>query len=414
MYLRSCYKCNLHFDDSIRCCPKCGGLLEYDSVELDYQCANCLCFVPDDVDRCPNCGTPFPKEEGMKAKSKSSSQGSTWSYYENDIVLLAKRATPELQTKLGLMYEECDFDYITSYKLFCLAAVKDYAPAMVQIGDCYNEWFNDDDKEEYRIDYNKAFQWYSKAAELGDAEGQFKVGKCYYKGSGVTEDKRKAVYWFKKSAQQNFAEASEILGECYRYAYGVDKNIKEAIKWYEIAAKEHRVKAVMELGLLYYYGDEIPKDYKKAFGFLTKIEKSNLKWLALRKNRSLTRKVLEVLGDCYYFGYGTNIDYLKAIKMFERAVEFDSNYALYSLGFCYEHGQGVEKNSDSLKMAFDYYNKAAENGHAESVFKVGKFYKEGLCVKVDKKKAMEYFLKAAKLGNEKAEEELKKVLMELG
>ena len=418
LFLATCEKCGCEYEGYYTHCPGCGSLIDADN-DYSFQCGNCLRLVPDNAKRCPYCGIEFPqsgntpKNRGSKTKSSIptvyESESSSRIVYEGDIIKLAERATPELQYKLGNMYEECDSDYITAYKLFYMAAQKDYAPAMVQIGDCYNDWFDYEDNEEYKIDYEKAFQWYSKAATLGDAEGQYNLGKCYYDGTGVKEDKSKAIYWYRKSAYQKYRRACEVLGECYQYADGVDKDIEEAVRWYEIAAKKGSIKARMELGLLYYYGNGIERDYKKAFELLTKVERINTKRLINITNRWLTKSVLEALGDLYYFGHGSDKDYEAAIKFFESAAELDSNYALYSLGFCYEHGQGVEKNNESLKKAFEYYHEAAENGHAQSNYEIGRFYKEGIYVKEDRIKAIEYFLSAFKLGSKKAEEELKNI-----
>ena len=40
------------------------------------------------------------------------------------------------------------------------------------------------------------FDLYMKAAELGNAEAQCKIGGCYYLGRGVDEDHNKAFIWY--------------------------------------------------------------------------------------------------------------------------------------------------------------------------------------------------------------------------
>ncbi len=42
-------------------------------------------------------------------------------------------------------------------------------------------------------DYKKAVEWYTKAAEQGDAYGQCNLGTMYLFGNGVTKDYKKAV-----------------------------------------------------------------------------------------------------------------------------------------------------------------------------------------------------------------------------
>ncbi|MBQ3366425.1 MAG: SEL1-like repeat protein [Acidaminococcaceae bacterium] len=404
----TCERCGFEYEGYYVHCPNCGSIMDTDDT-YTFQCANCLRFVPDNAKRCPYCGIEFPKTEGTRRPFPPRTKASNPTVYEDDIIQLAKRATPELQTKLGLLYEEADSDYITAYKLFLMAAEKDYAPAMVKIGDCYNDLFDCEDDDEYQVDYEKAFQWYSKAAALGDAEGQYNLGKCYYDGTGVEENKRKAVYWFKKSANQNYVKACEFLGDCYKYAYGVNKDIWEAAKWYEIAVKKDSVHAIMELGLLYYDGDDFIKDYEKAYNLLSKLEGKNTNRFVFKRNKRLTGSAFAALGDCYYFGRGTQVNYKQAIKLFEIAADAGSDYALYSLGICYEYGRGVEKNKDSLKKAFGYYKKAADNGDIVSQNKVGKMHLNGEGIEKDLKEALSWYMKAAINGNADAQYSLGKM-----
>ncbi len=50
-----------------------------------------------------------------------------------------------------------------------------------------------------------------EAAEQGNADAQFLLGACYYKGKGVEQDHAKAVYWFEKAAEQGYVYAQYIL-----------------------------------------------------------------------------------------------------------------------------------------------------------------------------------------------------------
>ena len=128
----TCDKCGFEYEGYHIYCPNCGSLLDTDD-KFTFQCANCLRLVPDNAKRCPYCGIEFPKTEGKRRNPAPRTKVSNPTDYEDDIIQLAKRATPELQYKLGYMYEECDSDYITAYKLFSMAAKNNYAPAMVLI-----------------------------------------------------------------------------------------------------------------------------------------------------------------------------------------------------------------------------------------------------------------------------------------
>ena len=45
-------------------------------------------------------------------------------------------------------------------------------------------------------DYKKAFAWCTKAAEQGDSESQYKLGRMYDRGVGVLQDQNKAHVWY--------------------------------------------------------------------------------------------------------------------------------------------------------------------------------------------------------------------------
>ncbi|MCX5617952.1 hypothetical protein NQF86_04625 [Bombella sp. TMW 2.2543] len=46
-----------------------------------------------------------------------------------------------------------------------------------------------------------------KAAEQGDADAQYWVGKAYHKGRGVSSDREKALYYYKLACDAGDAEA---------------------------------------------------------------------------------------------------------------------------------------------------------------------------------------------------------------
>ncbi|OAV33951.1 tetratricopeptide repeat protein [Moraxella catarrhalis] len=47
-----------------------------------------------------------------------------------------------------------------------------------------------------RQDYQKAVEWYTKAAGQGYAGAQFNLGLMYYKGLGVRQNKSTAKHYF--------------------------------------------------------------------------------------------------------------------------------------------------------------------------------------------------------------------------
>lgn len=75
-----------------------------------------------------------------------------------------------------------------------------------------------------------------RKAEAGDAEAQFNLGVCYYKGQGVGQDYVQIVYWWRKAAEQGDVEAQFKLGLLYVKGEGVEMDIIQAMFWLEKAA----------------------------------------------------------------------------------------------------------------------------------------------------------------------------------
>ena len=87
--------------------------------------------------------------------------------------------------------------------------------------ECYNEG-----------DYDKALKYWTKAAELGDAEAHFQLGNMYPKGEGVEKDEEKAIYHWEKAAIGGHPKARYNLA-CYEAKNG---NMERAMKHWIVSA----------------------------------------------------------------------------------------------------------------------------------------------------------------------------------
>ena len=86
--------------------------------------------------------------------------------------------------------------------------------------------------------YAEAVKWYTKAAEQGHSDAQYKLGWRYQLGQGVEKNQIEAFKWWKKAAEQGDAQAQLNLGICYERGEGVEKDLTEAVKWYRKAAEQ--------------------------------------------------------------------------------------------------------------------------------------------------------------------------------
>lgn len=63
-----------------------------------------------------------------------------------------------------------------------------------------------------RVNLQKAYRWYLKAAKKGDGDAMLSLGWLYYKGELFGQsDQNKAKYWFAQAAQNGIDEANEML-----------------------------------------------------------------------------------------------------------------------------------------------------------------------------------------------------------
>jgi TPR repeat protein len=71
--------------------------------------------------------------------------------------------------------------------------------------------------------HDRSFAWFRKAAEQGDADAQFNMGRIYGKATGPVYGKQRAAprddtaaaYWYRKAAEQNYVPAQFNLAQMY-------------------------------------------------------------------------------------------------------------------------------------------------------------------------------------------------------
>ena len=82
------------------------------------------------------------------------------------------------------------------------------------------------------INYEKAAEWYQKAAASGHTEAQYSLGLMYQYGRGVTQDNTKAFEFYQKAAESEYRPAKFKLGCMYKHGAGVEKDEAKAAAWF--------------------------------------------------------------------------------------------------------------------------------------------------------------------------------------
>ena len=291
-------------------------------------------------------------------------------------------------------------NYEKAMEYFHKAAELGYAPAQASLGEMYREGRG------VNRDYKESFKWYLKAAESGMSESQYNVGYMYYHGEGVEVSKEKAADWFMKAAEQGYAPAQNYLGKMFFLGEGLPVNEGEGIRLYKRAAARGNENAKKTLKMIAEKALEAAKGGDAGLQF--------------------------VVGGMYMFGDGFEQNYEEAVKWFEKAAAQGLVDAKFFLGSMYECGEGVEKNyetafkwfkeaadlgdKEAIKILNDWDHvrekrfagcslerimKFAKQGEAEAMFAVGRKYFYGdyyADIEVNYKEALNWFLKAADKG----------------
>lgn len=123
---------------------------------------------------------------------------------------------------------------------------------------------------ENQKNFEEAFFWYNRAANLGCMLGTNAVAAYYLDGLAVAQDVNKAISLLKSIADK-FPTAKTTLGYIYLKGEGCPQDTKKAMSLFRQAADSGDASATFAIGWLYLNGqDGVPVDYKKAIQWLEK------------------------------------------------------------------------------------------------------------------------------------------------
>lgn len=210
----------------------------------------------------------------------------------------------------------------------------------------------------------------------------FKTAMQYYTGSGLPKNYEKAVEYFAKAAENGHQEAAVCMGKCWEMGIGVKADPVIAKRWYEKAAKLGARPAEFQ-------------NTKKAFQPVSGSQNS----AQVSRPASSGNKVQDDPAQSDYEAGLINEgqkNFVTAVLLYKIAAEKGSMAALTRLGLCYKNGLGVTK--DYVEAA-QLFLKAAKGGEAEAMLYLGECYENGQGMGVDNAQARLWYEKAAKAGS---------------
>lgn len=104
------------------------------------------------------------------------------------------------------------------------------------------------------MDYDNATAHLKVAADAGNKEAQYIIGRCYYHGISVNHDYTKAVKYYKLAAAQGHPKADYYLAQCYLYGLGVTQDDNQAIECLKRSAAKGGFQARANLAQYYQIG----------------------------------------------------------------------------------------------------------------------------------------------------------------
>lgn len=100
------------------------------------------------------------------------------------------------------------------------------------------------------------------------AEAHYAIAKLYWEGSGVEQDYRQAHEWLLRAAELGHAGAQAKLGFMYTDGLAVRQDFGRAFDWYSKAARGGNVDGLYNLGIFYSYGWGVAADRVMAAQYL--------------------------------------------------------------------------------------------------------------------------------------------------
>ncbi len=126
--------------------------------------------------------------------------------------------------------------------------------------DCPAALFYEGKKSHNKGDYAAALQYWTKAAELGDALAHFELSDMYREGNGVEEDSEKEVYHLKEAAIRGDPNSRLRLG----YMDAINGRFDRAKKHFIINANLGEDDSIYNLRIFYADGHASKQEYDDA------------------------------------------------------------------------------------------------------------------------------------------------------
>lgn len=315
--------------------------------------------------------------------------------------------------------------------------------------------------EEEAAEEEAVFEETLKKAEAGDSEAMFRVAELCYEGQHTAKDQKQALRWYREAAKLEYVPAMLQMMRFYEKGELVKQNLKLSMSWVKKAAATGEAEGKYALAEAYIYGSAGKQDVEEGLKLLDEMAaEGDVK--ASEKAEDIRRKVKRAkerfdagirqpstasgnyeMGLYCQTGDGFYTYPKQAVQYFLKAAEKEHVHAQYQLALAYHTGEGTKKNEDECvkwlqkaaakshkeatellneiqekqrlkreKTEFKNHLRQAEKGDAYAQAKVAELYLNGVGVKEDIQKGIEWYEKASETDEGYAARQLAKIYSE--
>ncbi len=232
--------------------------------------------------------------------------------------------------------------------------------------------------------YRDAITIFAELVQYKYAPSMYYVSLCYRDGKGVAKNLAASMKFLHEAAKRGYNIAQYELALAFAKGDVIERNDSLAHHWYEQAAESGEPRALYEMSLRYRNGKNVAKDNKKGMELLRRAAE-------LQERNAL-----------YEYGEMQIAEGKDGYRYMEAAAALGCEKAMICM---FEYLDGKKR----YKEAYKYAKMMSEAGNHEGTLHMADYYLEGKGVSRDKRLARDLYYDAAKAGNRKAKEKLRKL-----
>ncbi len=249
-------------------------------------------------------------------------------------------------------------------------------------------------------DYERAFQWYGLATQVGHVHSNYCLAKMYYGGEGVIQDYEQAKYFYEQAAQGRDKYAYHALGKMYDNGIGTEQNYTKAAEYFTRASQENVPYADYRLAQMFAIGQGVEPDQELSQILYGKALKE-----FIEQEKQQSDAIVEFrIAEMYLRGIGVEQSIDEAVKWLTVCSEKENPRAQFELAVLYQKRDFVQQDEEKAQSlycaALAGFLKEEENTPAASrEYRIAGMFAKGNGTDQDAEKAFRWYVQAAENGH---------------